>query len=537
MKRIIASIAVFGLTALIAAYVALAPLAPRHGSMTVLVLLDGAAARLIAILGARTVVPGLLALGAVLSLLMAAILSFGTDAKPRVSGKGRAKAAKPEPGPVWRPEPLSEDRIAGLRRRAQGHADEEEAGPPPPRPVVLVRKPRERERDWFGDGSWLGGLPRLGEVEWPRDAAGTPLPFAAQVDLAEIGSACPESTLPRSGSLAFFLGSGAVVEVPPGRHEFTDPPADLPPAFDEGGYPFPPHANRLSRYFFPFWPVEPMVLDLPEALRDHREPGRDEAIEQAMAGLLSRHVPLRSAAFAAGGDTLWWHGISHLSDQLHEALEGAPRLVALQRESVRRAEETLDLFDGEGLEDDPAVEAARQDLLRERETLAAIEAQRDSLPDAITAVDAFAAGRDPWQTLTLEESAVVEELLAELHANFGDLVRYHVPRDVNGLATLSARAMITGAPQALAALPEDLLTHVNRDYRLPMLHQHQMFGLGACRQSAPDEHRRDILLLQLAYDDMMEWRWGEMGVFQFWISSGDAAAGTWHAARLTFACA
>ncbi|MFD2134236.1 DUF1963 domain-containing protein [Novosphingobium resinovorum] len=105
---------------------------------------------------------------------------------------------------------------------------------------MLVRKQRERRRDWFGDASWLGGLPRLGNAEWPRDEAGTPLPFAAQIDLSELAAARPDMPLPRSGSLAFFLGAGAVVAVPEGIHDFTDPPADLPPAYDEEGCPSPP---------------------------------------------------------------------------------------------------------------------------------------------------------------------------------------------------------------------------------------------------------------------------------------------------------
>lgn len=505
MKRIIAVVAVFAIGALTAGYVALAPNA-SPGAGGILAMLDDAAARLIAIWGRVVAVRGLLGLGMVLALVAAFVPGKRNRAVPKPPRKLRKQPEREEEPsePACNAEPLSGDRISSLRRRALG--DEPPAPAMPlPSPVALVRKARERDRDWFHDRSWLGGLPRLGEAEWPRDPAGTPLPFAAQIDLAELGSTCPENPLSGTGSLAFFLGTGAVVAVPAGTSDFSEPPAGLPPACEEGGCPFPAETNRLSRRFFPFWPVDLVPLDLPEDLRDHRDGSRDEAIEAAMADLLSRHAAPRALAFVADGDMLWWHGVSHLAGQLHEALESSARLGTQSEE-----------------------------LAHEQASLAAIEAQRAGLPDVIAALDQFAADRDPWQALTIEETGVVEDLLAELHASYGEIVRDHVPRSPGELATLSMRAMVTGAPDALAALPEDQLARINRDYRLPMTHRHQMFGPPARQHSAPDAPRGDILLLQLAYDDMMEWRWSDMGLFQFRISPEDAAAGNWDAVRLTF---
>lgn len=537
MKRIIAMVAVFAIGSLTAGYVALAPNA-SPGAGGILAMLDDAATRLIAIWGRVVAVRGLLGLGMVLALLVAFIPGKRNSAGPKPPRKLRKQPErKEEPSePAWHAEPLPGDRISSLRRRALGD-DPPAPAMSLPNPVALVRKARERDRDWFHDRSWLGGLPRLGEAEWPRDAAGAPLPFAGQIDLGELGSACPENPLPGTGALAFFLGTGAVVMVPAGTSDFSEPPPGLPPACDEGGCPFPAEANRLSRRFFPFWPVDLVPLDLPEDLRDHREGSRGEAIEAAMADLLSRHAAPRSLAFVANDDMLWWHGVSHLAGQLHEALKSSARLVTLIEDRARRAEEMLDLIGGEGNGDDPAVASTREGLAREQATLAAIEAQRTGLPDVIAALDQFTAERDPWQALTVEEASVVEDLLAELHASYGEIVRDHVPRTPGELATLSMRAMITGTPDALAALPEDALARINRDCRLPVTHRHQMFGLAARQHSAPDAHRGDILLLQLAYDDMMEWRWSDMGLFQFWISPEDAAIGNWDAVRLTFAAA
>lgn len=546
MKKIVAMFAVFCIAAFVAAYVAMAPLASfaRSGAVhSAFAVLDATAAQLIAIGGRSVAVIGLMALGVVLSLLIALGGRGGAAAEAPATSSGwrrRKQSEDIEPGPVWRADPLSqEDRIASLRRRAVGEtgaSPESQTVAPMPRPVILVRKPRERGRDWFRDRSWLGALPRLGDAEWPRDAGGTPLPFAAQIDLAELSAACPESPLPRTGSLAFFLGTGAVVAVPEGEHDFTDPPQDLPAAYDEGGYPFPAKTNRLSRYFFPFWPVEPVMLDLPEELRDHRDARHDQAIEKAMADQLAHHAARRDQPFAAGDDVLWWHGVHHLADELHIAFDGSARLVALRQDGAHRAEELLASLESQSGLDETQLEAAREDLAQRQADLAAIEAECRNLPEMIAAIDQFGAGRAQWQQLTREECDIVADFLAELHRSCGDLVRFHAPLAPAELTILSLRTMVTGAPEALAAMPEEQLVRINRDYRLANMHQHQVFGLGGCPQSARDEHRGDVLLLQLGYDDMMEWRWGDMGLYQFWIGPQDAAAGNWAAVQLTFEC-
>jgi uncharacterized protein YwqG len=50
------------------------------------------------------------------------------------------------------------------------------------------------------------------------------------------------------------------------------------------------------------------------------------------------------------------------------------------------------------------------------------------------------------------------------------------------------------------------------------------------------ENEGNVLLLQLVYDDMMHWRFGDMGAFQFWIPPDDLARGNWAAVRVTFEC-
>ncbi|HUD27500.1 MAG TPA: DUF1963 domain-containing protein [Novosphingobium sp.] len=533
MNRTIAALAGFALPALTAAYVALAPLGGSFAP------LDLAAERLIGGHDRGGTVIALLGMGIVVGLLTA-LLATRMPPPPRPAMDLYEEEPEPAPAPEAFPEALTDPRIAGLRRRALPDEAPMAADPgATPSPVILVRKPRRRERDWFSDRSWLGGLPRLGPAPWPRDRNGVPLPFAAQIDLAELSLAAPDAALPTTGSLAFFLGTGAVVAVPDGAHDFTDPPADLPPAYEEGGGPFPTPPTRLSRWFFPFWPVDLLALDLPVHLRDHRDPMNDLAIEEAMAAQVQRHCAPRDHPFYAAGvgapvEALWWHSVIHLADQLHEALAACARPLAMQGAALDQKLAALAQLEHDPRALSEAVEHARQTAAYLAAELEEAEAQCAALPAMVEALDQFVAGREPWTELAPEELEVVADILSEVHERFGDLVRYHVPGSLAQLATLSLRAMVSGPPEALAALPEQVLLRINAEYRLPPVDQHQMFGLPAGLPATRDAHRGDILLLQLGYDDMMEWCWSEAGLHQFWIGTGDAAARNWTAAALTF---
>lgn len=528
MKRWIAVIVIFALAGLTTGYLALAPRAAHAtGSLRQLLdTLDQRAADLVSLLGRTGALIAPLALALVLSLAVLLAARFARR--------------KPAPGPVWRPEPLTdEQRIAGPHGRfAPSPPTTGEPGDfaPPPRPVVLVRKPRERGRDWFGDASWLGGLPRLGKTPWPRDENGVPLPFAAQIDLAELAAACPESPLPHQGSLAFFAGPGAVIPVPPGSGDFSAPPAQLPPADDEGGHALPADAARLGHSFFPYWPVEPVAITLPDELSDYREIGNDEAIEQAMLDRLRARYPLRTGPFTVEEPVtwMWWHGAIHLAAEFRAAMDRAPRLIALREDRTAAARADLDM-----LEDDPSttplqLEAARRALDREDARLRAIRAQYEALPQVIAAMDGFVDGRDPWAPLGAEELAVVRDVLSHVHRDCGELVRQHAPRSPAELAALSLRAMVSGPPEALPQIPDAELARINAGFRLANLHQHQVFGPGSRHHAARDDHRGDVLLLQLGHDDMMEWNWGELGLYQFWIAPHDLAEGRWDKVALTF---
>jgi uncharacterized protein YwqG len=65
-----------------------------------------------------------------------------------------------------------------------------------------------------------------------------------------------------------------------------------------------------------------------------------------------------------------------------------------------------------------------------------------------------------------------------------------------------------------------------------------MFGRGVEIQGDSCAMREEgyVMLLQLHYDDLMHWRFGDCGVYQFWISPEDLAKRNWAAAKMTFEC-
>jgi len=40
----------------------------------------------------------------------------------------------------------------------------------------------------------------------------------------------------------------------------------------------------------------------------------------------------------------------------------------------------------------------------------------------------------------------------------------------------------------------------------------------------------------MTHDDMMHWRFGDNGIYQFWISPADLAVRNWGSAKMTFEC-
>jgi hypothetical protein len=257
-------------------------------------------------------------------------------------------------------------------------------------------------------------------------------------------------------------------------------------------------------------------------------------------------VPTRQYAFSvysarkegvASADHLWWYGALHVGKLLRNAADAVEAAVELRRTWIAQAQDYQARLAMGDQPDEAAIAKSRTHEELHAAQIPDIRRQGAELLEFIGQYDTFIAERDPWSEMIDDEIAVLEEVMKEARKSFPDLCTYRIPIKIDDVRDLSIRHMITGGPQALAALPDDMLAFMNERYRLTTQSPHQMFGLAGVKQSALYDHIEDLLLLQLSYDDMNEWKFGDMGLWHFWIEPRDAAASRWDQAKLTFECA
>ena len=84
-------------------------------------------------------------------------------------------------------------------------------------------------------------------------------------------------------------------------------------------------------------------------------------------------------------------------------------------------------------------------------------------------------------------------------------------------------------------LPEPVREVINGPWRQPHDRgRHQMFGCPDSIQVAGEENDHAWLLLQLQWEDIAGFHWGDAGVLQFWIRPKDLGARRWERAYMTF---
>jgi len=151
---------------------------------------------------------------------------------------------------------------------------------------------------------------------------------------------------------------------------------------------------------------------------------------------------------------------------------------------------------------------------------------------------AWAQGHDPWSFMTPAEIAKLNGRLKRAAEEFPDVTPYAQTR-LDHLEQVTLRTLASADNRAYTTLPQEVRELINREYLLPPGGPwHQMFGRGVEIQgdSAAKREEGYIMLLQLAYDDMMFWDFGDNGAYQFWISPKDLAQRNWSATEMTFEC-
>lgn len=416
------------------------------------------------------------------------------------------------------------------------------------RPLLLSRSPRIAGTDWTSAANWLGGTPRLGSLSWPRSqTSDTPLYFLAQIDLTGLASLQRPGLLPDSGSLAFFIdehenGNCRVVHVPPTTTlARTDPPSDARPVLNLGGDIFPTKPAPSTVTSFPYWPVDITPI---EVSADAPEPELAAAVEK-IAVRRKFFLSAKQARQMQANAPLpaWWHGAIHYAGCLANALNEAPGLIEMNEQWRQAALADVERLQPKGLSkvlgpaENPDLDHARKNAARLEVKQAKMLEDLPKFRTFVKDVSDFASGRRSADIMTPHDAELFGEIFRRGRSEFEEFARYRTPFDLDELHTVSLLAMLTGDDAAYRTIPEPVRDGINRQYLLPAGSWHQMFGRGVDIQGiAVHDNESNIMLLQLVYDDMINWRFGDVGAYQFWISPEDLRARNWSGVRTTFEC-
>ena len=415
--------------------------------------------------------------------------------------------------------------------------------------MIVARRPRHAGRPWTGATSWFGGDPRMGSLPWPR-AKDTrrPLTFVAQIDLADLAKAGAIG-LPGEGALAFFVGGtegGVVLEVAPaGAGIPTSPPSDAAVAIGDNGEVLPSEADAVGDVRFPYWPVDLTALQI-----------RDDADEEELAAAVNQRFKRRQYFFSAkeAYKTLgitdkpcWWHSARLYVKALRAALRSEPRMLVHQRKHLEPLRAKVAKLKGTGVgallgliprPQREALNKARDQLAKAEGRVAERERLLPAIETFVREVGDWVANKAPWQPMTRADAERLEATYKRGLTEFDWFARYVMPGGLDGFETATLLALMTTADEkAHAALPQAVRALINEQYLLPTGTWHQMFGKGVEIQgNAAAENEGNHMLLQLVYDDMVDWQFGDMGAFQFWIAPEDLRRRNWGAVRVTFEC-
>lgn len=427
-------------------------------------------------------------------------------------------------------------------------------------PTALVVARRERAvgaKGWFDAKSWFGGAPRLGNLAWPRDAKGKPLYFLAQLDLSEIAAAGQGHTaLPTAGALAFFVGGekmGAIVYVKQIGITATPLPADLCTAADIGGDLLVDSSNRFGPATFPYWPVEFRSLSSPARVADTDDDALDRARKEQVAAI-AQHYQRRAYNFSAayeakaaglGEIPIFWLAAWMFAERVPQLRVQVARARALGLDYVEKSTARLAALEaglppprGQGQFGDPAKDKVDSQRWLDigRRKIADADRHAAQVDAYVAKVQAAAMGPSPYEEISRADADRLDDLFDEtLSTALEDYSRFILPRSWRNYATDAIKLMAAGPDEAYARLPQAWRDLINSRYRLPAEYAHLMFGIGENIQDNEMFEKPDMrMVLQLTFDDMMYWSFGDNGAYQFWMPVNALRTADVSQARVTF---
>lgn len=418
--------------------------------------------------------------------------------------------------------PEDVDRLAGEidRRDLRGKTFRRTPG------VALVRMQRAELDVEYAGTSWLGGLPTLGQVQWPRDDFGRAMHHLAQIDLGTVPDPLLPKGMPTSGALAYFMTTATdaphrakVVYLPTIGNTATEPPADLVPIYDgpDQGHYVKGYARENAPDTFPRWPVEFVLLPMVDQDRD------DDALE-LMGDLLPYQAsddlsPLNYRQSLPDFARPWFWDTAH---RFTMSIRQARDDIA---DTIRKAEKRV-----------------REYGARYQDAVNTLMKDQAAFSQYVDEVSIWAVSNGPWEKMTEADAQQLADYFAQVRSGGGRKARfkpfYQFTQaellSVQEAATATLVAAANAEPEVFAMLPFEVRDDIDTRYRIASKGRwHQMFGLGSELQTAVSDHTHHHLLLQLHSDQLVNWMWGDRGVVQFWITEENLLVQNWDAVEIT----
>jgi Domain of unknown function (DUF1963) len=173
---------------------------------------------------------------------------------------------------------------------------------------------------------------------------------------------------------------------------------------------------------------------------------------------------------------------------------------------------------------------------RAKQEVAKTVALEPAFKSFVEETNRWASNHDSFQLMEEADFHKLQEIVKRAKTEFSNFTLLYTTGWIEDLEKAALVALLTGTDKDYATLPEFTRNLVNTEFLLPNGDWHQMFGAALDIQGGATElHDLGyILLLQLTHDDLMQWRFGDNGCFQYWIQPDDLQNRNWSAVVLTF---
>ncbi|MEP4194005.1 MAG: DUF1963 domain-containing protein [Aliishimia sp.] len=394
--------------------------------------------------------------------------------------------------------------------------------------------------------SWLGGVPKMPADKWPRSKeTGLPMHFLAQIDLATISDAQKEHGLPEAGWFCFFadteFSNSAVRNGFPAKLIYirdervaAEPPSDIPKPygqdFDHELEYFVSHPH--DRFHSTFVELQQVSAGTEDQLAKECSVTYDSLFSVERDG-----PPFRKAALEMRiklENALQRRPILFSKEEIEENIkrdasqrEAARQFLGMEGQDFKIAMREAGFYTGHKTAKD--LIADEQALTMYEQKLREAKSGREMLQPLLTALSEISDDGEAYDAMSQSEFDYFVSV-CEKESVVSNLVYSGLERHMRGVLA----EMAFGDGRLVDKLPETIRRHWNKNPNSSW-GAHVFLGSGSPIQELPENLKGHVPLLHLSTDTILGFKWGDMGVIQFWIPKSDLENHHWEDVKLRMA--